>query len=177
MATIDIHTWSRLRTQVAFIPFDFALLSAASSLQNVLLAPRYHGLGDPATLADEASELLQRLAPGLDMHCLPAALRRDEQYKVALARALILKPAVLMLDSPFSFFDHREKARMQDFLLEQQAGGLAIVQVTHDLPFVFAHAERILFPTRTGVHTFDSKQAIIDSSDAEIRQYLACLKH
>ncbi|HHO59755.1 MAG TPA: ATP-binding cassette domain-containing protein [Thiotrichales bacterium] len=169
---MDADDWATARTRIGYIPFDFSLLSAANSIQNVVLAARYHQIGNQAELADRAGELLHQLDPQLDVNELPAYLRKDQQYKVAIARALMLEPKALVLDSPFAFFDSLSRQQLQDYLLDKVAQGLSIVQISHDIPYVLAHSSQIIFTHQRFVHTFTSKQAIIDADTPEIRDYL-----
>ncbi len=172
VADMNEPQWQQTRCQIAYIPFNFSLFSASNVRQNLLLAPRYHQLAPLPALQDRADHLLNRLDPQLDTGELPAYLRKDQQCKVAIARALMLKPRVLVFDNLFAYFDPDSRLKMENFLLEEVEGGLSLLLITHDLRFAIDHGDHFILADRDAVHTFDSKQAMMDSDVAALRRYL-----
>ena len=76
---------------------------------------------------------------------LPSQLSGGQQQRVALARSLLLKPAVLLLDEPFSALDAKLRQEMREELREIQAQtGLTMVFVTHDQEEALALSDRIV---------------------------------
>jgi putative ABC transport system ATP-binding protein len=63
---------------------------------------------------------------------LPHQLSLGQKRRVALARALLLRPAVILADEPTNDLDARRAAQVADFLLGLPADGYALVLVTHD---------------------------------------------
>ncbi len=163
--------WVKVRTALAFIKSDTAILSAANARQNVMLPAQYHGDEAP-DLANRVSELLDQLQV-IDQECLPAYLSPYQCNKVALARALILEPRALILDSPFERVDRISRQGLQNYLLsrvhEQQ---MALLTVTHDLDFALQHSNKLLFVTQEEVYIFDSTQAIKACTIPVVRQFL-----
>lgn len=80
------------------------------------------------------SSLLQRY---------PGTLSGGEHQRVALARTLIMKPAVLLLDEPLSSLDILLKEEMMELLHQVHANGQSILHVTHDYHVVAELADRI----------------------------------
>jgi putative ABC transport system ATP-binding protein len=123
---------SRLRnTFYGFIFQTAQLIGSLSVLDNVLL---------PALLAGKAREkravareLLDRLGLSARAEFLPHQLSLGQKRRVALARALLLRPAVILADEPTNDLDARRAAQVADFLLALPADGYALVLVTHDV--------------------------------------------
>lgn len=75
----------------------------------------------------------------------PSELSGGQQQRIALARALLLEPAVLLLDEPFSALDAKLRAEMREELREIQAKtGLTMVFVTHDQEEALSISDRIV---------------------------------
>ncbi len=127
----------RLRAQsVGYIFQQFNLLPYLSALDNVLLPCRFspqraQAAGDPQ---QEARRLLAALDLSPSHWSAPAAkLSVGQQQRVAAARALIGKPALVMADEPTSALDDTRRDAFMELLLAQcEAAGSALLFVTHD---------------------------------------------
>ncbi|HDR8993023.1 MAG: ABC transporter ATP-binding protein [Burkholderia contaminans] len=99
-----------------------------------------------------AQEILERvgLAEAIDKR--PDQLSGGMRQRVAVARALALKPEILLLDEPFAALDVQTRARMQDFLVQVwRQAGVSMVFVTHHIDEAIALADRIVvFTARPG---------------------------
>jgi NitT/TauT family transport system ATP-binding protein len=82
----------------------------------------------------------------------PDELSGGMRQRAALARALAMKPKVLMMDEPFAALDIQTRAKMQGHLLEAwQASGASVLLVTHSIEEALALADRIVvFTARPG---------------------------
>lgn len=113
---------------------DFALLDYLSARQNILYPYRI----TPALRLDaETRERAEALAAAcgigdkLDRH--PSALSQGEQQRVAICRALVTQPTLILSDEATGNLDPDSKARILDLLFEQaEEAGAAILAVTHD---------------------------------------------
>jgi len=66
-------------------------------------------------------------------HCYPRQISGGEQQRAALARAMISRPRLLLLDEPFSNLDRDTRSRLWEIVRELRQHGVTIVLVTHDL--------------------------------------------
>lgn len=127
---------ARFRNEtVGFIFQDHHLLPQYSVLENVLVPTfAFPGGVDPAATHERARQLLKRV--GLD-HRLghrPAELSGGERQRVAVARALIQSPSLLLCDEPTGSLDQATAETVADLLLELHAAEETIlVVVTHSL--------------------------------------------
>lgn len=78
----------------------------------------------------------------LEQH--PAAWSGGLAQRLCLARALMLEPALLVLDEPFSALDPTLAGHLMSLLLEVKAGGTALLMASHDLPAVQGLCDRML---------------------------------
>lgn len=121
-------------SHIGFVFQDFALLDYLSARQNILYPYR---ITSALKLDAEVRERAQALATAggigdkLDRH--PSALSQGEQQRVAICRALITQPRLILSDEATGNLDPDSKARIIDLLFEQAAkAGAAVLAVTHD---------------------------------------------
>lgn len=120
--------------EIGFVFQDFALLDYLSARQNILYPYR---ITPALTLDPAARERAEALAAAcgigdkLDRH--PTALSQGEQQRVAICRALVTQPQLILSDEATGNLDPDSKARILDLLFEQaDAAGAAVLAVTHD---------------------------------------------
>jgi lipoprotein-releasing system ATP-binding protein len=110
------------------------LLPQCSALENVLI-PTLGGPERPdmAASATRARRLLNRVGLGAHVDKKPAQLSGGERQRVAVVRALIREPGLILADEPTGALDAASAAQLMELLLELNAEeGTALVLVTHD---------------------------------------------
>jgi len=122
------------------VSVDAAFFKKLSPMENLLFAARLYGL-DAGRARQEATAILARLGIAESRLGRPVEqMSRGMQQKVAIARALLTSPTLLLLDEPTTGLDPRSKLDVQAFVEEVNAAHDAtIVLTTHDL----AEAERL----------------------------------
>jgi ABC-2 type transport system ATP-binding protein len=122
------------------VSVDAAFFKKLSPMENLLFAARLYGL-DGQTAKREAIAILARLGISQKRVDRPIEqMSRGMQQKVAIARALLTSPTLLLLDEPTTGLDPRSKLDVQTFIEElREAHDATIVLTTHDL----AEAERL----------------------------------
>jgi ABC-2 type transport system ATP-binding protein len=122
------------------VSVDAAFFKKLSPMENLLFAARLYGL-DGAAARSDALRILDRLGIGAKRVGRPVEqMSRGMQQKVAIARALLTSPALLLLDEPTTGLDPRSKLEVQTFIEEvRDTHDATIVLTTHDL----AEADRL----------------------------------
>jgi putative ABC transport system ATP-binding protein len=129
------------RTHVGLVFQFFNLLDDLTVRDNVLLPAQLAGAPRGAT-AEEADRLLATLGIARHAEAYPGRLSGGERQRVAVARALINRPALLLADEPTGALDTASGEDVRDLLNDLHAGGQTIVLVTHDLRLAEACATR-----------------------------------
>ena len=104
----------------------------------------------------------------------PGTLSGGEQQRAALARALVLKPEILLLDEPMSALDGRTRERMRrELLWIRKFTGTTIIQITHHFDDVFALADRIAI-MREGriVQEGETSEVFLHPADTFVAEFL-----
>src|ERR671923_1001944 len=126
------------------VSVDAAFFKKLSPHENLAYAARLYGM-DARPARAEAIRILARLGIGEKRLGRPLEqMSRGMQQKVALARALLTSPIVLLLDEPTTGLDPRSKLEVQDFIREiRVTHDSTILLCTHDLAEAEALAERV----------------------------------
>ncbi|HEY2940505.1 MAG TPA: ABC transporter ATP-binding protein [Gaiellaceae bacterium] len=133
-----------VRRLVNRVSVEASFFKKMSAVENLSYAARFYGLRASAT-RDRIPEILGRVGFPQDRRTEPMEnLSRGMQQKVALARALLTAPMLLLLDEPTTGLDPRSKQEVQEFIREVRAEHDATVLLcTHDLAEAQALADRV----------------------------------
>jgi len=133
-----------IRRLVNSVSVEASFFKKMSATENLSYAARFYGLR-PHETKDKIPEILTRVGFPADRRDEPMEnLSRGMQQKVALARALLTAPILLLLDEPTTGLDPRSKQEVQEFIREVRAEHDATVLLcTHDLAEAETLADRV----------------------------------
>jgi ABC-2 type transport system ATP-binding protein len=133
-----------VRRMVNRVSVEASFFKKMSAVENLSYAARFYGLR-PNQTKDKIPEILTRVGFPGDRRSEPMEnLSRGMQQKVALARALLTAPILLLLDEPTTGLDPRSKQEVQEFIREVRAEHDATVLLcTHDLAEAEYLADRV----------------------------------
>jgi ABC-type lipoprotein export system ATPase subunit len=117
------------RDRIGFVFQSFHLLPELTGLENVLLPARLDGRG-PALA--RGKELVTRLGLGAAAERLPSVLSGGEQQRLAIARALVNDPRIILADEPTGNLDAESGETVLDLLRAIADEGRAVLLVTHE---------------------------------------------
>ena len=141
VAGLDDNALSAIRNRkIGFVFQSFNLLPRASALDNVALPLIY---GDWPNATARAQAALASVGLADRAHHRPTELSGGQQQKVAIARALVTDPAILMADEPTGNLDTASSIEIMALFQQFRRQGRTIVLVTHE-PDIALYAERIV---------------------------------
>ena len=131
---------------------EFELLQYLDVLDNILLPYR---IASSLSLSSEVRERAQELARQVEiedkLHRRPAQLSQGERQRVALCRALLVRPGLVLADEPTGNLDVENKNRVLDLLFENvERAGATLLMVTHDRDLLQRFGQVVDFKTFQG---------------------------
>ena len=152
--SLDKEALAKLRLgKIGFVFQSFNLLSRMDALHNVMMPLTYAGvpLSERQLMAETA---LQSVGLGGRMHHKPGELSGGQQQRIAIARALVNRPPMILADEPTGALDSKTGDEILALYESLKQQGHTIILITHD-EHVAAHADRICHML-DGVMTEDS---------------------
>ena len=134
MSALSTRERDRFRAgNIGFVFQQFNLIPYLSVLDNILLAAQFGEIADVSARA-RAEELLIKVNLEVELHGRPAGqLSIGQQQRVAIVRALINSPELLLVDEPTSALDHRNRDSFLNLLTDILGeSGCAMIFVSHD---------------------------------------------
>jgi len=143
--TDDLRKIQVVRREVGMVFQQFNLFPHLSVLDNITLAPRHVRHRPKAEAEAEAMELLERVRIPEQARKYPGHLSGGQQQRAAIARALAMKPKVMLFDEPTSALDPEMIKEVLDVMQELATTGMTMIVVTHEMKFARAVSNRIVF--------------------------------
>lgn len=127
-----------VRQRIGVVFQDFRLIEHLTVLQNVALPLAISGQPE-SEYADNVAELLDWVGLGNKLHHRPSVLSGGEQQQVAIARAVIGNPQVLLADEPTGSVDAEIGERLMGLLINLNRQGTTLLIATHDTSLLLSH--------------------------------------
>ncbi len=126
--------------RIGFVFQSFHLLAHRSNVENVMLAEIYRP-DSRKQRRERAIAALEMVGLGHRLDAFPTTLSGGERQRVAVARALVGRPSLLLADEPTGNLDSKTSAQILDLFDDLHRQGLTLAVITHD-PDVSARAQR-----------------------------------
>ncbi|MDQ3824549.1 MAG: amino acid ABC transporter ATP-binding protein [Actinomycetota bacterium] len=136
---------ARLRADVGMVFQQFNLFAHKTIAQNVALAPVLVRGTDKADAQQAAMRLLARVGISDQADKYPAQLSGGQQQRAAIARALAMRPKVMLFDEPTSALDPEMVQEVLDVMTSLARDGMTMLVITHEIGFARRAADRVVF--------------------------------
>jgi glutamate transport system ATP-binding protein len=134
-----------LRADVGMVFQSFNLFAHKTILDNVTLAPLKVRKVNKAEAQKRALELLERVGIANQRDKYPAQLSGGQQQRAAIARALAMRPKIMLFDEPTSALDPEMVNEVLDVMTTLAREGMTMLVVTHEMGFARKAANRVIF--------------------------------
>jgi len=147
---------SLVRTTIGYVGHEPGLYGDLTARQNLQLFANLYGVPDAHQRVDQ---MLERVAlADVRRDAIARTFSRGMQQRLALARALLHEPQILLFDEPSSALDPAGAAWLAEELARERAAGRLVVLVTHDLDAAAAVASHLVI-LRRGRLAFDERRS------------------
>lgn len=132
-----------LRRRMGIVPQDYALLPRKTVWENVAYAMRAVG-HRRREVRRRVPEILEAVGVGHRLDAFPHELSGGEQQRVAIGRALINRPPLLIADEPTGNLDDDRAREIMELLVALNEGGTTVIVATHDMGIVERMGRRVV---------------------------------
>ncbi|MFZ0533677.1 MAG: amino acid ABC transporter ATP-binding protein [Anaerolineales bacterium] len=134
-----------VREEVGIVFQQFNLFPHLTVLENIMLAQRIVRKRKSEEAKKIAEQQLQYVGIPEKAEAFPHELSGGQQQRVAIARALAMNPKIMLFDEPTSALDPEMIKEVLDVMIALAKAGMTMVVVSHEMGFVRAAADRIVF--------------------------------
>jgi cell division transport system ATP-binding protein len=142
-AALPAKARPKMRRRIGVIFQDLLLLEHLSAFDNAALPLRIAGR-KPGEYRSDVAELLTWVGLGARMDALPATLAGGERQRLAIARALVNRPEILLADEPTGNVDQEMALRILRLFVEMNRLGATVVIATHDQDLIARSGKPVL---------------------------------
>jgi cell division transport system ATP-binding protein len=152
--TSEREVW-KVRRRVGFVVQDSRPLPGRTAIENVAFALEVTGTSGGA-VRTKAQRLLSQVGLAARAEAMVHELSGGEQQRVAVARALVSDPVVLLADEPTGNLDERASRGIMELFRDINAMGMAVLMATHDLELIRRHPSIRVLEFDQGHLVYDS---------------------
>jgi phospholipid/cholesterol/gamma-HCH transport system ATP-binding protein len=171
--------WRIVRRKIGLLFQDGALFDSMSVFENICFPLKEFTKLSPKEMKAEVKRLLDLVGlKGIEAR-IPSELSIGEKKRVGLARALALKPKLLLYDEPTTGMDSLVAELIDDLIrdMQEKNPGLSSVVISHDIRSVLSTAEHIVLLHEGQIYLEGSPEEFKASTDPLVRQFLSGARH
>ncbi len=141
----DQKELNRHRAEIGMVFQSFNLYAHLTILQNITLALKVVKKVDQKEAESIAMEQLKRVGIADKADKMPAQISGGQQQRAAIARALAMRPKLMLFDEPTSALDPEMIKEVLDVMMMLAKEGITMIIVTHEMGFARAAADEVVF--------------------------------
>lgn len=142
---ITSYNIERIRTKIGMVFQHFNLINNMTVIKNLTFAPTTLNLMTTTQAERKALKLLTHIGLLEKKNAYPASLSVGQKQRIAIIRAMMMDPEVLLFDEPTSALDPESIGEVLSLIRELVKSGMTIMIVTHEISFAKEMASRVIF--------------------------------
>jgi lipopolysaccharide export system ATP-binding protein len=163
----DLPMYLRARNGISYLPQEPSVFRQLTVEQNLLAVLETIAL-TPEQQTDRLEELLAQMGLDAVRYNRAYTLSGGERRRLEIARSLVLEPAFILLDEPFSGIDPLTVVELQRLILELSASGIGVLVTDHNVPATLSVTHRAYIISNGRISFSGTPQELSD--DAEVRR-------
>ena len=164
----------RQRVNVGYVFQNFNLFPHLTVLENLIEAPIAHRQLSKRDAVARAGELLDIVGLRHKADAWPRHLSGGQQQRIAIARALMLNPRVMLFDEPTSALDPELVGEVLQVIKQLAHSGITMVIVTHEIGFAREIADTLVFMESGRIVAAGPTQQVLDDpNNGRVRNFIA----
>ena len=164
---------NKIRIKMGMVFQQFNLFPHLKVIDNIILAPVKLGILKKDEAIKKAKELLNKIGLSEKINNYPKELSGGQMQRVAIIRALMLDPELMMFDEPTSALDPKMKLEVLDLMKDLGKTGLTMIVVTHEMQFVKDFANRVIFMENGEIiEEVSTKDIFNNPKSKELKEFL-----
>jgi cell division transport system ATP-binding protein len=133
-----------LRRKIGIVFQDFKLLNDRTVFENLRFVLKATGWKDSKLISEKISEVLEKVGMKTKDYKMPFQLSGGEQQRIAIARALLNDPDLILADEPTGNLDPKTSIEVMELLSTIHKSGKSILMATHDYALILKFKQRTL---------------------------------
>jgi phospholipid/cholesterol/gamma-HCH transport system ATP-binding protein len=162
-----------IRLKIGYVFQNGALFDSLTVEENLAYPLNEHTELEPDEIQKRINEMLDKVDLKGSNKLYPAELSGGMQKRAGLARAIILKPEIILFDEPTAGLDPVNTRRLLNNILTLKKEGITAIFVTHDIPSAFDVADRIAILNQGKISVIDTVENIKRSTDPLVRSFIS----
>ncbi len=169
---------TQLRIRIGMVFQQFNLWPHKTVLDNLIEAPIHVLKQDKAEAIAQAKILLDKVGLSSKINQYPDQLSGGQQQRAAIARALMMKPEIMLFDEPTSSLDPEMVAEVLNVMQTLAADGMTMIVATHELGFARNVASKVIFLEQGKILEQGSAQDMFHKPQTDrLRRFLEAVQH
>lgn len=174
----DEEQMRRIRSEIGMVFQSFNLWTHMTVLENVMRAPLIVQKRNRAEVEQEAMALLEKVGISAKAQSYPNQLSGGQQQRAAIARALCIRPHVMLFDEPTSALDPELEVEVLRVIKLLADEGRTMILVTHDMAFARDVSDKVMFLHQGLVEEEGTPAEVFGATrSARLKQFLNAGSH
>lgn len=164
---------NKVRSRFGLVFQHAALLDWLSVYGNVEFPLKERRVGSPAEIRDRVHEILERLNISEIMHRMPGEISEGQKKRVGLARAIVMKPEILIYDEPTTGQDPLRTRDIDDMIEEtQRRFDITSIVISHDMASTFRIAHMVAMLHEGQIAAYGTPEQLLASRSPQVQHFI-----
>ncbi len=168
------HNLPATRQKIGMVFQSFNLFNNMTVLENIILAPTKLDLLTKEEATKKANELLKKIDLLDKKDSYPDELSGGEKQRIAIVRALLMDPDLMLFDEPTSALDPEMIGEVTDLMREIALGGMTMIVVSHEMNFIKNFTTKVIFMDEGKIIEENTPEELFNNpKDKRLKEFLS----